>query len=406
MKILILNLTFITAICGLALTDHRVFAASLSQVIRQCWRNNPQIQGQQTQASLAAGDRWRRFIFNEPQFTVSTTDDSTALSYGLTLSASFPGKTFALAQVDYAKQIQQEAELAGKKQDLAQLIVQSYLDCAGSEVFKQIQRESIQDLSTVLRSLKLLYESGHASQTDMIQAELQFRQAKTDLVALEDKALTSCQKLDQILAVSGVKDRPDLNLPDDLDSNLVAELGKVSGNVRRANSAIQLAQATLSNAWWSQLPDFTFGFQRNHYLYVPGSPSGKEWANNSSLSFTLPLLFMFHESIEAKRTRSQAHIDEGTAELQLAQAKAEEEEGAREYQRSKARLEELREKDLSLAEALRESILSAYRAGKVGFADLVLARKTYSDLKTQEAQLKTSIINAHLRCLSYCTATR
>lgn len=406
MKTLIHRLTLIVIIYSLLPPNQLVFAASLSQVIRQIWKNSRQIQGQEIQSSLAAGDRWRRFIFNEPQFIVSNTDDSTALSYGLTLSTGFPGKAFALAQVDSAKQAQQEAELAGKKQDLAKLIAQAYSDCAGSEALKKIQRESIQDLSTVQSSLRLLYESGHASQSDMIQAELQLRQGKADLIALEDKAFTSCKKLEQILAVSGVMDLPELNLPDDLDSNLISELGEVSGNVRRAHSAIQLAKANLSTGGWSQLPDFTFGIQRNHYFYVPGSPSGKEWANNYSLSVTLPILFPFHETIEAKRTRAQANIDEGTAELQLAEAKADEEEGAREYQRSKARLEELRQKDLSLAEALRESILSAYRAGKVGFAELVLARKTYSDLKAQEAQLKTSIINAHLRCLSSCTATR
>src|SRR5262249_17736934 len=77
-------------------------------------------------------------------------------------------------------------------------------------------------------------------------------------------------------------------------------------------------------------------------------------------------------------------------------------DGAREYRRTSRRLKELQSRDLSLAQALVESTLSAYRAGKLGFAELVLARKTLADLTVQEIQLRGNKILAHLRCLKAC----
>ena len=383
-----------------------VQAATLTDAIRQSWNASPQIRGQETQASLASGDRWRRFIFNEPQFNLANTDDSTALSYGLSLSVGLPGQAIALSKIDSAKEFQQNSELIGKKQDLAKAIAQTYLDCAGNQALARIQDENIRDLSTIQNSLKFLYESGHSSQSDTIQAELQLRQAASDFLSLQDRAHVACRKMDDIMIASGVQEKPELELPDDIDSTLLADLGSSSGDVRRAESAGRLALANLDTAGWSQLPDLTLNAQRNHYLYLPGSPSGKDWANSYAVLVTLPLLFPFHETVEASRIRSQARIDEATASLQLASARADEDDGAREYRRSKARLAELRHKDLSLAEALRESVLSAYRSGKVGFADLVLARKTYSDLKAQEITLRSSVINAHLRCLNQCSVER
>jgi ribosomal protein L20 len=63
---------------------------------------------------------------------------------------------------------------------------------------------------------------------------------------------------------------------------------------------------------------------------------------------------------------------------------------------------EIREKDIPLATALVESTYSAYKAGKLGFAELVLSRKTLSDLRLQDIQLRSAIVQNHLKCLNQC----
>lgn len=100
--------------------------------------------------------------------------------------------------------------------------------------------------------------------------------------------------------------------------------------------------------------------------------------------------------------KSQAQMDQNSAETQKIAADSDQLIAAKEYIRSRTRLKELRLKDLALAEALVESTYSAYRSGKLGYAELVLSRKTLSDIRNQDIQLRLSIINAHLRCLNNC----
>ena len=113
----------------------------------------------------------------------------------------------------------------------------------------------------------------------------------------------------------------------------------------------------------------------------------------------VPVLYPFSEKKELERQHAQADLDRAVAESQRLAAERDRDDAFREYVRSKSRLEELRSKDLPYAEALMESTFSAYKSGKLGIAELVLARKTLMDLRAQDIQLRGEIISAHLRCL-------
>ena len=117
---------------------------------------------------------------------------------------------------------------------------------------------------------------------------------------------------------------------------------------------------------------------------------------------TIPIFFGIQERIDAQKAKSQALIDRSNSELALLNARSDRAEAAGEYQRSSRRLKELREKDIPLAEAAMESTYSSYRAGKLGFAELLLARKNLADLRVEDIQLRTAIINSHMRCLKQC----
>ena len=412
MRTVVISFQFLLCIfCVTAVEAATESPVTLEGVLRNVWEHSPQLEGQEVQASLASGDRWRRFVFNEPQFLYSNSDDNTARTYGLSLTTSFPGKGFAFARLDAAKSRGQHAELLAKKYDLTKTVTQAYLDCAVAQETFDLQKQTSADLETVFQTLKALYETGHSTQAEKIGSELLARQAKLDLTTAGDKQEVLCKKLDLIIptAVSSQKylfefSGKKARLPDDLDPGIISELGPMTADQNRAVSAVDLSVATAFTSGWSQLPDLTFNFNRNHYTYLPGSPSGKEWTTTYGVSVTLPILFPFHETVEAKRTRSQALIDQNSAEIQKVSALSDRADGAKEYQRSMERLQELRSKDLALAEALVESTYSAYRAGKLGYAELVLSRKTLTEIRTQDIQLRSSIVNSHLKCLDQCTS--
>ena len=375
-------------------------AITLTDAVRRTWTQSDLIRGQATQYELSSGDRWRRFLPNEPQLQYTSSDDNTAQSYGLSLTVPLPPKLIANAFVDAAKQVSQKAEFDARKYETAKNIIQAYVDCASGNELVEQQTNSISDNEALGKTMRARYESGTATQAENIGIELQIRQQRADLRLSVDRAKLSCLKLKTFLnepnKISGI------SLPDDIDADLVREIGEGTADEKRARSAIGVAETSKSVAWWMQLPDLTVSVTRNHYVFLPGSPSGKEDTLTYGVGITIPILFPFRESVEAQRARSQALVERTTAEIQLVNARTDRADGAREYHRSVLRLTELRNKDLALAEALMESTMSAYRTGKLGFAELVLARKTLSDMRSQEIQLKSSIITARLRCLSEC----
>ncbi len=351
--------------------------------------------------SLARMDRWKRFVLNEPQLIFIGADDGASEAVGISEVVSFPGKGLALSHLDAEKERSLFAEYSAKKYELANQIAQTYLDCATAKANFDQQAAITVDLETLARSIKARYESGHGTQSENISAELQLRQQKTDLEAAEDKKGVSCRALATLLNIDE-EQASSAELGDDLDEKVISELGANNADEDRLHATIRLSEATSSVAWWSQLPDLTFGAAKNHYLSLPASPSGKEWTMTYSVMITVPLFFPFYETTEARRMKSQASVDRYTAEIQLIHVKADKEDAGKTYQRSSRRLRELRSKDLMMAHALMESTLSSYRTGKLGFAELVLARKTLIDLKAQDIQIRNTIITARLKCLSQC----
>jgi len=110
----------------------------------------------------------------------------------------------------------------------------------------------------------------------------------------------------------------------------------------------------------------------------------------------VPILFPFREAAEARRGRNQATVDKETAKLQLVQDNSNQEAGALDYRRSKVRFLQLKDRDLLLAETMRESAVEAYKRGRLAFADLMLARQTYASLKTEDIQIRAEVVNSHL----------
>jgi len=391
----LLQCMFVSCIAG------SLQAMSLSEAVQQAWQVtslfHEQLEAEQRLLGITKIERWQRLLPNEPQWVYGTTDDRTDVVYGVNETVGFPGKALAFLRQDRIKQEIQRTEWQSKRYEIAEAVVQAYLDSAVALAMVEQQKHNIQDAETLALSLRARYEAGQAAQAELIGSDLQIRQQRADLATAEDKAKSSLSKFQKLLGISS--DTSLLELPDDLDPTVVDSLGRQTADENHARNAAALAESSRELAWWSQAPDVSLSAQRNYYDYLPGSPSGKLIAYNFSIGITAPLFFPFYEWTAARRQREQARLDEQMARLQLLNAESDREQAKREYERSRTRLKEIREKDMPLAEALVESTFSAYRSGKLGFAELILARRTLNDLRAQDIQLRSTIIMAHLKCL-------
>ena len=377
---------------------------TLSTAVWEALDSSPQLRAQATQTELASNDRWRRFLFNEPTFSYAANDYTSQIQYGLSLPVSFPGKSLVMGRLDGAKYRTERAESAARRYDVATNVAAAYLECATAQAMQAVQSQTVDDLEAVFTSLRALYESGHSTQAEKIGAELQSRQARSDLEVAKFKETNSCRKFAELWRIESGRDPGpfELVLPDDVDADVVHALGPGTADEARSLAAIDLAQATYSTATWAQAPDITLGVQRNDYRFYPASPNFRTWTTSFTVAVTLPIFYPFAEGAEARRTKTRARLDENNAYVKRVMAASDVAEARREYRHARGRLAELRAKDLTLGEALSESTSSAYRQGRLGFAELVLSRKTLADLRAQDISLRGTIIDAHLRCLDQC----
>ena len=52
-------------------------ALTLEEAVQDSWSSSKQIQAQQSLVEISSGDRFRRFVFSEPQISYNNTDDNT-----------------------------------------------------------------------------------------------------------------------------------------------------------------------------------------------------------------------------------------------------------------------------------------------------------------------------------------
>ncbi|MBX7231829.1 MAG: TolC family protein [Bdellovibrionales bacterium] len=381
-------------------------ASTLDQVIQSELLHSNIIRAQENQARLAEGDRWRHFLMKEPNLQFSSSDSHNEVSYGVGGSFAFPGKTFAYMGWDRFKAQAEKNEILAKKMDLAKIITAYYLDCASQTLLVDLQKNAVSDLETLHKSLTVMYVSGHASQAERISTELQVRQSQAELRSTEDRAQAFCKQWERFhqenFPADPFENKLKDGIPEDLSEETIALLGNKTADESRAQTQYEQAQMTDQLRWWTIAPDINWSFSRNHYMSLAGSPTGELWTSSFSVSVTLPIFFPFQEAVDVRRIHAQATMDQHSAEIQKRMAQHDKREASLEFQRNKLRLKELHDKDLNLAEALAVSTFSAYKIGKLGFAELMMARKTLTELKTQEIQLKVATIQARLRCLTQC----
>lgn len=385
----------------LVLPTERSCALSLEAYIREVWKSSSQLGSRSAQIDMSVNDRWRRFTPNEPQLWFISQDNNGWQQAGLNLLVPFPGRSFLMMGVDSDRESASRHRWAATKLDLAESATQVFLECAAAHQSRAIQQKNVSDLQTFSRTMDKLYERGHSTQAETLAAKLQLRQQESELALSESRLRSVCAKVEAYLPQS----RSEViapELPDDLSTEFRGELGSEPADVLKAYVSIQEAKAQDSASIWKQLPDITLSAFQNIYYVGGASPVGKPLTYSVQATMTLPLFFLFNEVPETRRERSEATVQRDQGEIALRLARTSQKQAAAEYRRISTRLQELRTEDIPMAEAMMESSFSAYRAGRLGFAELMISRRLYNDLRTQRLQLQVTRIELGLKCLDMC----
>ena len=378
-------------------------AAPIDELVKMSWEKSQLIKSQKALVSAAELDRFARFLPNNPTISYADSDNKSWKTYGATLQVGFPGQAFALHKVDNVLVKSQEHEVTAKKIEITKFVVGLYTSCASSRQLLAVLSEAVTELNTLKQAITARYEMGQSTQAERIGIELQYRQADIENKALIDQSRNACVALSRYLKDNELDEAIAVDLPQDLSPELLHQLGSKSIDIIRAENESRISEVEADVAFWRAAPDLNFGVYRNYYNKVVASPIVPvQWTTTYMVSMNIPILFPVYERNEIRRARAQNFIAAERARLRILQGERELLDATNEFNRSRLVLQKLVSRDLPMAETMIDSTFAAYKQGKLGFSELILAKRTWLDLKKEEVQLKLTLINNRLTCLNSC----
>lgn len=382
-----------------------MYASPLENMIQTAWNKDSFLKAQDSIIESARLDRFARFLPNNPTITYMDQDNSSWRTYGVSLLVGIPGKAFALHKVDNEILSSERAELFAKRIELASFITGRYLSCASTKELLSILNEAVKELGILKGAITSRYEMGQSTQAERIGIELQYRQANIEYQSLVDQSKVACAKLSEVIQDKELGESlPETPVvPEDFSEEVLTKLGTKSMDVIRADNESRVARSEADVAFWRAAPDFTFTYYRNNYNRVVASPIVPvQWTNTFMVSLNIPILFPFYERSEIMKAKAGNEIISQRAYMKKLESERIAGDAALSFQRSKKILRKLKEHDLPMAETMVDSTLAAYKSGKLGFSELILAKRTWLDLKKEEVNLKVNMLNSRLVCLNSC----
>lgn len=385
-----------------ALTGH---CSPLENLIQTAWNKDSFLKAQDSKIEAAKLNRFAQFLPNNPTLTYMNQDNSSWRTYGVSLNVGIPGRAFALHKVDNEVLNSEKSELFAKRIELASFITDRYISCASTKELLSILNRAVKELAILKDAITARYEMGQSTQAERIGIELQYRQANIEYQTFKDQGKVACEKLEEVIADKNlgesIPDEP--GIPEDFSEELLSKLGNKSMDVIRADNESRVAKSEADVAFWRAAPEFTFTYYRNYYNRVVASPIiPVQWTNTFLVSLNIPILFPFYERAEIMKAKAENEIIAQRAYMKKLESERLVGDAALSFQRSKKILKKLKEHDLPMAETMVDSTLAAYKQGKLGFSELILAKRTWLDLKKEEVNLKVNMMNSRLVCLGSC----
>ena len=367
---------------------------SLSELIQQALRNNPEIQAARSKTESARARAGQSTYLEDPEVNLEAWGIplNRPLSYrsanpiiiGLRQKLPFFGKR--ALQTDMAGQEVKmaEEELKAKEIDIAAKVRSAYADVFMAAKMIEISQELLElnrQLSTMAENL---YRVGKAPQQDVFKALLEQTDLLNKLNLAEKDRVTAQAKLNVLLnrSITDPIRQPaepvlkplafkyaDL---EKLATEQRPELRALEASIGKSDKAIQLAERN------RKYPDFMVGLQ---YWVAPDMETKHMYT--PMISLTIPFS-------PWTKGRHDYEIQEALAEKQMAQsnlsamrnmALLEVRENLAKVEAAGKSVSIYRDGLLPQAEQAFQSALAAYQAGTVNFMTLVDAQRTIRDLR-------------------------
>lgn len=354
--------------------------------------------------TVASRERVRAWLPTSPTISYSSNDNYSWKAWSLSTNLPFPFKPLYRDKIETAKINHLKATANLSKQEILRSTVEIYLGCSIPSEMTQLLEESLNDQKLMTSISTSLYASGSVPQADRVASELQLRQIEAQVQMQRDLAIDGCRRWSHWSSEDAPQEEITYKVMSDISDETLKKIDLVS-DVKKDVFKRKLEEITISKdkLWSKFIPDLELNVSRNNYFdpVLSGGPPVK-YTYSWSVGITLPFSFPFYDNTEFRRESAELGLEKIQTEIERSASEKNWEQAKKDWKRTKLRLEEIARKDMSLAEAFVESSMASYRSGKIGFADLVLARRTKLDLKIEEINLKAQKLLAKTVCLTEC----
>jgi outer membrane protein TolC len=353
---------------------------------------------------VASRNRVRAWLPTSPQVSYTNSDNNTWKSWTISTKFPIPFKALYRDEAEVRRRGYLQAQNSFTKQELLRETIEIYLECSVPTEMAHLMEQAWGDQKVVSSISNSLYAAGSVPQADRVAAELLARQLEAQVRMHRDQGTNACIRWEKWADEDNREEDPGYVVPNNVSDQVLTNLGLSSDRYRDMTNLKLLSISIDKEKLWSKyVPDLDLSWSRNNYfnLIKSGGPPIK-FTQTWMVGITIPITFPFYDNTEYRQERSELGLDKMDAELEKNHSEKKWLQAKNDWMRASSRLKEIWGKDLALAEVLVESSLASYRAGKVGYADLVLARRTKLDLKVEEVQLKAQRLIAKSVCLTEC----
>jgi outer membrane protein TolC len=380
---------------------------SVEDLVRAALRDNPDLAAVRAGAEAAAARPPQLRALPDPRFTVGwmgehveTARGPQSLIYSLSQEIPFPGKRGLMGQV-----AARQAEITGEQARAMEFALAAEVRRLAAELIYldeaiAIQRDEEGLLDEIGKIASTRYATGTTQLQEVARIEVERAENDEELLSLLRERDAMAAEMNRLLGRGPEVPLPDLALPtapestaaaDTATADTLAAMGELRPELQAAEKAIAKSDAAARLARRSYLPDFMLGFE---YLVVDQgmSPSPEAGTDAWMIEFGVNLPIWLGK--QRAGVREAKHLQ---AESRAARA-AEENRIRSEIAIAEAQVRRLREtvdlhrqKLLPQTELALSSARASYRAGGIGFPDLIETERSLIRARLAAARARADL---------------
>ena len=239
---------------------------------------------------------------------VSTTPETFTDKYKISITQNLYDGGEKSLEIERSKIIYENAVINFYKtvQDLSLTAVEGYLTVINYEKSLEASKKNFDSVSRFLEEVKLKYELGSATITELKNAESAFSIAETNLFSAEQNYKVSLKTFKSIVGKEAINLEDYINIEEDLNfDNILSEVYKNNFNILIAQNNIKIKELDLSKEKGSNRPtlDITASTE-----YSDGSriDAGSENTNATiGLTLTIPIFQQNIDKSDIRKINSQ-----------------------------------------------------------------------------------------------------